>query len=293
VTVPRTPAAPLLPLDTLAHFWHVATPVGAVADGPTTVELAGYATTIRMDDDGTPFASDPGIEVQARYGYLWCCRTPALAPLPDIPELDDPALRVVVPPPYTWHCSALRRLENFVDFQHFAWVHEGLLGTRDNPFVPEHEVVRVGDELRFSAWISEPNEGAVKRQLGLDGDSVVVENRYRVFPASAVLLQRHFPEGARYFLFASATPLAEDRCRTHWWIARNYALDESDDAGFVSFEDLILDADRPIVESQRPSVIPGDVTAELHIRDLDRVSLAYRRLLSDLATTKELQGSES
>lgn len=287
---PSAPATPLVPLASLAHFWHPTMPIDALADGPATVALAGYRTTIELDELGRPIAADDGVAACERYGYVWCTRTPAHAPLPDIPALEDPALRVVVPVPYTWQCSALRRLENFVDFQHFAWVHEGLLGTRDNPFVPDHEVVRVGDELQFSAWISEPNEGEVKRQLKLEGESVIVENRYRVFPAAAVLLERHFPNGARYLLFASATPIADDWCRTHWWIARNYALDEPDD-GFVHFEHLILAADQPIVESQRPAVIPADVTAELHVRDLDRVSLAYRRLLADVCRTTAYEAS--
>jgi vanillate O-demethylase monooxygenase subunit len=256
-------------------------------------ELVGRPLTVALVD-GTPLVEDrddpsANLASTVRYGLVWCCLEPegALVGVPDLPEFDDPTFRICVPDPYTWGCSATRRLENFVDFQHFAWVHEGLLGDRRNPFVPDHEVVRVGDELQFSAWIDEPNEGEVKRQLGLDGDEVTVENRYRVFAPASVLLDRRFPEGARYLLFASATPLDAVRSRTHWVIARNYALDEADDLGFLEFEALILDADQPIVESQRPAVIPSDLTAELHLKDLDRVSLAYRRLLADLGALAE------
>ncbi len=51
-------------------------------------------------------------------------------------------------PAYDWSCSAARRIENYVDFAHFAWIHDGVLGSRERPEVPDHEGVRTG-ELRF------------------------------------------------------------------------------------------------------------------------------------------------
>jgi phenylpropionate dioxygenase-like ring-hydroxylating dioxygenase large terminal subunit len=39
--------------------------------------------------------------------------------------------------------------------------------------------------------------------------------------------------------------------------------------------------DQPIVEAQRPELVPGDLAAELHVRS-DAMSVAYRRMRNEL-----------
>jgi len=43
----------------------------------------------------------------------------------------------------------------------------------------------------------------------------------------------------------------------------------------------IFAQDRPILESQRPEMLPLDLQAELHLRS-DRTAIAYRRWLREL-----------
>jgi hypothetical protein len=45
----------------------------------------------------------------------------------------------------------------------------------------------------------------------------------------------------------------------------------------------VIAAGKPVVEGQRPEELPIDLTAELHIRDADRVSIEYRKWLYELA----------
>jgi vanillate O-demethylase monooxygenase subunit len=218
-------------------------------------------------------------------GIVWACLEPdAMYPPPEFPEFDDPSFRVTMGPVYDWACSAPRRLENFVDFAHFAWVHEGLLGSRDHPEVPEHEVWREGHELRFASRVVEPPTGVTKEPLGLSGPEVEVDNTYRLFIPLTIYLDRRFPGDNHYVLFMSASPAGPKWTRSFWFIARNYALDH-DDAAFLKFEELILEQDKPVVESQRPEELPIDLSAELHIRGVDRVSLEYRKWLVEIART--------
>jgi Vanillate O-demethylase oxygenase C-terminal domain len=49
-------------------------------------------------------------------------------------------------------------VENFVDFAHFAWVHDGVLGGRDRPEVREHEGSRDGPGLKFSIVLTDPTD---------------------------------------------------------------------------------------------------------------------------------------
>jgi len=50
------------------------------------------------------------------------------------------------------------------------------------------------------------------------------------------------------------------------------------------FEDMITLQDIPIVESQRPELLPLDLQAELHLRS-DRTAIAYRKWLKELGVS--------
>ena len=216
-------------------------------------------------------------------GLIWAClEDEPVYPIPEFPEWSDPGYRIIPIPAYDWSCSAPRRLENFVNFAHFAWVHEGLLGDRSHPEVPEHEVWRDGPELRFSQRVVEPNRGATKDQLALEEELLEVENTYRLAMPISIYLNRRFPGDNHYILTMSASPMAPKRTRSFSFIGRNYALNQPDE-DFVRFEQVILDQDRPVVESQRPEELPIDLSAELHIRGVNRVSLEYRKWLSRIA----------
>jgi phenylpropionate dioxygenase-like ring-hydroxylating dioxygenase large terminal subunit len=223
------------------------------------------------------------LNVEERSGLVWVCLADeSRYPIPEFPEFDDPSYRVLVAEPYDWDCSAPRRMENFVDFAHFAWVHDGLLGSREHPEVPEHDVWRDGPELRFYQKVVEPLQGATKQQLHTDADFVEVENTYRLTMPFTIYLNRKFPGENHYILVMTASPAGPKLTRSFWYIARNYALDQPDE-DFVRFEDLILQQDRPVVESQRPEELPEDLSAELHIRGVDKVSLEYRKWLIGFA----------
>jgi phenylpropionate dioxygenase-like ring-hydroxylating dioxygenase large terminal subunit len=66
-----------------------------------------------------------------------------------------------------------------------------------------------------------------------------------------------------------------------WLImALNYASQTSDEQ-LRSFQDVISRQDIPIVESQRPELLPLDLQAELHLRS-DRTAVAYRQWLKKI-----------
>ena len=85
-----------------------------------------------------------------------------------------------------------------------------------------------------------------------------------------------------YVLLMACSPVGPAFCRSFWFLARNYAVD-ADAAPFLEFERLVQEQDRPVVETQRPEMLPYDLSAELHIRGVDKVSLDYRRWLVELS----------
>src|SRR5712692_6748377 len=78
---------------------------------------------------------------QEAYGLVWVAMEEPAADIPGWPsgEWDDARYRAVQWK-LQWKSSAGRSVENFMDFSHFAFVHEGLLGTKDRVITPQHKI---------------------------------------------------------------------------------------------------------------------------------------------------------
>lgn len=220
-------------------------------------------------------------------GLVWVALEDPVVDLPQFPMFGDERFRTVVCPPYDWACHASRRVENFLDFAHFAWVHPGTLGDRDFPEVPAHEVWTDGDVLAVRQPRPEPRNDV--KTAGLDESTehtddgrVLTMMHYRGFAPFAAYLHQVLPGGREYAVMLIASPIDARTTRTFWHIARTYDLD-APDARFVQFQVDVVAQDRAIVESQRPEQIPAAITSELHVHD-DKVSLAWRRLINALIT---------
>ena len=90
-------------------------------------------------------------------------------------------------------------------------------------------------------------------------------------------------------LFFSVCPVGPKLVRNFTLMARDYLLEdpEAGDRTMLEFNELVIQQDHQIVESQRPEQLPFDLSAELHIRGVDQVSLDYRRWLVELANELE------
>jgi methylxanthine N1-demethylase len=242
---------------------------------------ASHGTNIPSKARITPYAA------AEHAGLIWVCLETgadgsAALSLPAFPEWSDDTYRTIRIPQYNWHCSAARRVENFVDFSHFAWVHEGILGDRSKPEIPDHDVFRTESTLWFRLGIEEPAND-------LKGDTDAVEriqreaSHYTVTMPFTVRLDQPLEDGRHFVLFVASCPLSAKETRNFTWNARNYDLDPARDQGFVEFQQVILEQDRVVVESQRPEELPIDLSEELHIKGVDRVSIDYRRWLGEIA----------
>ncbi len=192
------------------------------------------------------------------------------------PNQPDPGLRVLSGRPYTWPVGAARRVENFVDLSHFAWVHDGSLGRRDEPVPPLPEIERVNGALEFH--YESPDMDADGRALFGSQDYVMA------MPLTVQITFRQRSGGKR-ILWMTASPVTMQETRSFWFVSRNDALDE-DDSEHLRFQDQILAEDEPVVCNQVPAALSLEPAAELSVRT-DRVSIDYRRFLRDLALAVE------
>ena len=223
--------------------------------------------------------------VEEKCGLIWVClEDKPHHPLPEFPEFDDPNYHTVTIPAYDWNCSTPRRIENYVDFAHFAWVHDGILGDRNHPEVPDHEIWREGFELRLKVAMAEPPDNMKNENLTGDARNMIANKSYRMFLPYTIWLQHNLNQKNNFVLFMTASPISPKKTRTFTFNARNYDF-HRDDQEYIDFQNLILADDKPVVESQRPEELPVDLSAELHIKGVDKVSIEYRRWLIEIANS--------
>jgi vanillate O-demethylase monooxygenase subunit len=217
-------------------------------------------------------------EVEEAYGLVWVRLEPGWPTrVPANPAWGDVEMHMAWGTPYIWPTSAERRVENFVDLSHFAWVHDGSLSRRDAVVPPVPDVARADGELRFhyDPPVLPPS----------DGRALIGWSSYRVVMPCTVDIEFDVPGEGRRHLWMTAAPLDADdtEVRCYWHMARSDHRD-ADDAPYLEFQQQVLDEDHPVIVAQQPANIPFEPGAELSVRT-DKVSIEYRRWLAQLAAT--------
>jgi phenylpropionate dioxygenase-like ring-hydroxylating dioxygenase large terminal subunit len=212
-------------------------------------------------------------QVTEKYGLVWVCLGAPQLEVPDFSEWEDVLFRKVGAGPYIFRAQGPRVIENFLDVGHFPFVHAGLLGD------PGH--TEVGDYK-----VETKTDGIVARDIGVwqpdpdgTGRSAEVKYTYRVLrPLTAYFQKSH--QDHRFSILNCVTPVDEHESISWLIMALNYGHDASDEQ-LRSYQDVVSGQDIPIVESQRPELLPLDLQAELHLRS-DRIAIAYRKWLTKI-----------
>ncbi|HLI87255.1 MAG TPA: aromatic ring-hydroxylating dioxygenase subunit alpha [Ktedonobacteraceae bacterium] len=215
-------------------------------------------------------------QAQERYGWIWVSLGNPTRDVPPFPQWDDAAFHKVHCGPYTYKASGPRAVENFLDVTHFPFVHQGLLGDPQYPEINDYEVEISAEGVTakdITVWQPDPDGS---------GKGARVTYTYKVLrPLTACFVKSS--EGPRFAMYFTVTPVSETDSIAWTYVAMDYDTNRSDDQ-IRAFEDMITWQDVPIVESQRPELLPLDLQAELHLRS-DRTSVAYRRWLRELGLT--------
>lgn len=216
--------------------------------------------------------------VVERYGLLWVALEEPRWPLPEVPEMEDSAWTVVRTGPFAWAADASRQVENFTDFGHFAFVHEGLLGDSTKTAVTPYTVRADGPVLRYEYGRPDtPNTDAFPVFAAEERKDGMRRTRYALHLPYTIVEHIDWGGADGMVYFFASQPVAEDCCVGYCLVARNYNLDQPDDV-IQAFERTIFGQDRRVVESQRPEQVPFDLAAELHLT-FDAVAVAYRRAM--------------
>ncbi|MBX3061341.1 MAG: aromatic ring-hydroxylating dioxygenase subunit alpha [Anaerolineae bacterium] len=207
---------------------------------------------------------------------IWVCLgTPPDYTAP-FPEWDDQTYRRILCGPYVFKAHGPRIVENFLDVGHFPFVHENTLGTRERPEIAPYEVVTDAEGVTASQIrIFQPNPDGT-------GIGKEVEYTYRVFrPLTAYFRKEATTQG--FAIMLMVTPVEETISHAWMWMLMNHSYDVPEQE-LRAFQDHVAGEDIPIVESQRPELLPLDLQAELHLRS-DKTAIAYRKWLRELGLT--------
>jgi len=207
------------------------------------------------------------------YGLVWACLGNPKRSLPLFPEWDDSSFRKVFTGPYLYRAHGPRVMENLLDVAHFPFVHAGYLGDPAKARIGDYEVDVSGDEIvakDIPVWQPDPD--------GTGKPASVFYTYHVLRPLSLRFTKVHAAH--RFSMLACVTPAGDTESLAWLILALNYAHDTPADE-LRRFQDEVSNQDIPVVEGQRPELLPLDLQAELHLRS-DRAALAYRKWLKKI-----------
>jgi phenylpropionate dioxygenase-like ring-hydroxylating dioxygenase large terminal subunit len=194
-----------------------------------------------------------------------------------LPEIAGAPQRRIVSGPHDVATSAPRVVENFLDMSHFPFVHEGLLGDRGQVEVPHYEVTSADGRPVAPAYRAWQPQGRAGADAG-----AWVDYRYEVLgPYSAVLFKRAEGGAPQEAYALWICPVAPEASRV--WFTHLTGDERTPEAELRAFQDAIFVQDRPVIESQRPRLLPL-AGGEVHSA-ADRLAVAYRRYLRELGVS--------
>lgn len=217
-----------------------------------------------------------------KYGIVWVRldRSFDCTHIPHLGDWDTEGMRIVVADSYVWKTTAERRWENFTDFSHFAFVHPGTLY---DPFFASHPTVavdRTDGELRFQ--LAPPRAMAEK----LPENAPMGDFTYRcAMPYSVNLEIKLWKDNSKFILWTTASPVDDQNCRNFMIIVRTE--DHQPDQAHLDFQKLVLEEDRPVIQSQWPIELDS---SELSV-STDKISIQYRKWHKELSEAA-LMGKE-
>lgn len=224
-----------------------------------------------------------------RYGFIWVF-------LGDLPADERPPVPVLdglehhteakadgyraVFGDFTWNANYDRVVENAVDIAHTPFVHSGSFGNADKPEIQEFEI----DETHESGFLTSvtatveldpPPPSGMWKFIARNKERALVRTTTGFYPPNVSMLVVRLSLG-EIRIFTAAVPRDEHTTVSKFIMLRTFFTGGWADKDSIRRTMKIFTEDQPTVESQRPELLPFDLSAELHVKS-DAIQLAYRR----------------
>lgn len=249
------------------HGWHYQ------PDG-TCVKIPSQSATIAIPKA----AKMKTYPVQEKYGWIWLYLGDGVpGQLPEIvnfPDSRSGKLRSIQGK-FEWNANYERVLENGLDFAHAPFVHAGAFGNPDLPEIPPLTIETYpGGASATVDLAATPPRGLWK--FLVKGERAPIKTRTGFFLPNLTFLEVYLPFG-QLTIWTAHVPTDLQTTVSKWINFRNFFTGKWADGDTHNRTIKIFEQDKPIVESQRPQLIPVGLTTELSVA-ADTLQVQYRRL---------------
>ena len=249
------------------HGWHYQ------PDG-ICVKIPSLLPNVRIPDR----AKMTTYRVHEKYAWIWIFfgSSELADPLtiPHSPQFQDPQLRSIQG---EFHCNANyeRVLENGLDFAHAPFVHGGAFGNPDAPEVENLTLDNYPGGASATVFLdANPPKGLWKFLAKKERSPI--KTRTGFFLPNITFLEVNLPFG-QLIIWTAHVPIDSQTTVSKWTNFRSFFTGKWADRDAFDRTIKIFEQDKPIVESQRPQIIPTELDAELSV-PADALQLQYRKL---------------
>lgn len=251
------------------HGWEYQ-PSGACARIPANLPGVPVPKKARVDSYPT----------QEKYGWVWAylgdLPESERPPLPTLPGADEPNLKPIYGE-FEWKANYERVVENGLDIAHAPFVHSTTFGNPDEPEVQDFEVQPLGDwGASATVTLNAPRPRGLWGLLSGRKKRPGVRTTTGFILPCITILEVVLPIG-KLILWDANIPVDDYTTITKWISMRTFFRGDWADRDARRRVLEIFAQDKPIVEAQRPALVPLAIGAELSVRS-DALQIAYRRL---------------
>lgn len=212
-----------------------------------------------------------------RYGLVWVCPGEPAAGIPDIPQESDPAFRRINVEVQTWHTSALRMVDNFLDISHFPWVHVATFGSATEQVVPSFELTDIGDfhGYEYEVEVANTNE-AGRRSAGATAATLTRQMTTGFSLPFTCRSTIRYETGLEHILLLCSTPIDDVTSYFTFVVWRNDDFSVPAEE-VIRFDRAIGEEDRKMLEKlDGPFPLERGVLCDVRA---DRTGVEWRRRL--------------
>lgn len=216
--------------------------------------------------------------VGEKYGWIWLFlgdgEAGELPTIPNFPDLKSSKLRSIQGE-FHWQTNYERAIENGLDFAHAPFVHAGAFGNPDQPEVPALKIENYAGGASATVQLAATPPKGLWRLL-VRGERAPIQTRTGFFLPNLTFLEVYLPFG-QLTIWTAHVPIDLQHTVSKWMNFRSFFMGKWADRDAANRTIKIFEQDRQIVESQRPQIIPTDLTSELSVA-ADALQLQYRKL---------------
>jgi len=183
-----------------------------------------------------------------RYGYIWVALEEPIAELPEMPEHDDPSMRLIPEFYEQWQCAGLRLMENSFDNAHLSFVHSNSFGPAD-PIPADLDITETDYGFRMVSSANVKNPEEQKELLQMDDDETVRHMISDWFLPFGRKLHIRYPNGVEHAIVTFATPVDDESSLICQWVYRSDSEADAPAQGVINFDRKVTMEDKEVLET--------------------------------------------